>query len=126
MNKVKLAIIGSRDFTDYDKLCKTINKYFLQVDFKGDDSYGIDEIISGAARGADLLGAKFAKENGIKLTEFPALWDVYGKSAGFRRNEDIVKSADCVLSFWNKTSRGTQNALNHAKNHNKETIIIYV
>ena len=49
------AIVGSRDFNDYDKLCKFIYKTCI------DENYSIREIVSGGARGADKLGEQFAK-----------------------------------------------------------------
>ena len=38
------AIVGSRDFNDYDKLCKFIYKTCI------DENYSIREIVSGGAR----------------------------------------------------------------------------
>lgn len=129
MNKVKLAIIGSRGFTDYEKLCHVISKYFYSysIEYGGPkEEYLISEIISGGCVGADLLGEKFAKENNIPTRIFYPEWDKYGKSAGFRRNEDIVSNCTVLLAFWDSVSRGTQNSLQIAKRLKKETIIIYV
>lgn len=113
---MKLAIIGGRSFSDYNLVKSTITQYFHQ---------NITEIISGGAIGADRLGAKYAKENNIKLTEFIPNWDLYGKRAGFIRNEDIVKNSDTVLAFWDSESKGTANSLSTAKRLKKTTIIIY-
>ena len=44
-------------------------------------------IISGTASGADRLGERYAKEKGFQLRRFPADWNRYGKSAGYRRME---------------------------------------
>lgn len=35
-------------------------------------------------------------------------WNRYGRSAGARRNAEIVKQADEVVAFWDGKSRGTQ------------------
>lgn len=85
----------------------------------------IDEIVSGGAIGADRLGARWAKAQGIKLTEFLPDWERFGKRAGFIRNEDIIKAADAILAFWDGQSRGTANSLSIAKRLKKPTFIIY-
>ena len=55
------AIVGSRDFNDYDKLCKFIYKTCI------DENYSIREIVSGGARGADKLGEQFAKNYNLSF-----------------------------------------------------------
>ena len=87
---MKLAIIGSRSFTDYDKMV------ILMRDFLG--AIVVDEVISGGAVGADSLGAEWANDRGIQLTVFRPDWEKFGKSAGFIRNADIIKSSDAVRS----------------------------
>ena len=65
------------------------------------------EIVSGGARGVDTCAREFAKTHGLKLTEFYPEYDRYGRSAPFRRNDQIVAHADMVLAFWDGVSRGT-------------------
>jgi len=118
---MRLAIIGGRDFNDYELLNRTISLHF-------DSNYGIiafDEIVSGGAKGADSLGARFAKQYNIKLTEYLPDWEKYGKRAAFLRNEDIIKNADFVLAFWDSISKGTGNSLSIAKRLKKATLTIY-
>ncbi len=122
---MKLGIIGSREFNDYDKLTIIVHKYFWWEDSCGAEGFRCKEIVSGGCIGADKLGARFAKENNIQLTEFLPDWEKYGKRAGFIRNEDIVKNSDVILCFWNGVSKGTANSLSIAKRLKKETIIIY-
>lgn len=109
---MKLAIIGSRTFNDYDVLKKEC------------DNLNIEEIISGGAKGADSLGEKYAIENNIKFTIFKPDWKKYGKRAGFLRNTDIINSCDSVLAFWDGNSKGTQHSINLAHKHNKPVTII--
>ena len=118
---MRLAIIGGRDFTDYNRLMLAIEDFFP-------DSGGvsrISEVVSGAAKGADSLGARYARECGLKLTEHLPNWDLYGKRAGFIRNELIIKDADMVLAFWDGLSKGTGNSLSIAKRLKKTTLIVY-
>ncbi len=128
---MKLAIIGSRGFKDYDHLVLTLETFFADWNdnedsegrYIGSYKYMFHEIISGGATGADKLAARFAKENNIKLTEFIPDWSA-GKGAGFARNHDIINPADFVLAFWNG-SNGTKHSLGLAKKLKKPTMIIY-
>lgn len=125
---MKLAIIGSRTATDYYLLLRVMEQYFPSRMTKEGPESPITEIISGGAKGADSLAARFAKENAhhrIKLTEFLPDWNKHGKRAGFVRNEDIIKNADRVLALWDGVSKGTANSLSIAKRLKKDTLIIY-
>lgn len=119
---MKLAIIGGRDFGDYDLLRRTISRHFWEF---GNPFFLVTEIVSGGAKGADSLGTRFAREQDLKLTEYLPDWEKYGKRAGFIRNEDIIKNSDFVLAFWDSVSKGTGNSLSIAKRLKKPTLIIY-
>jgi hypothetical protein len=79
------------------------------------------EIVSGCARGADKMGEIFAQKYNIKLKQFPANWDLYGKSAGYKRNEEMAKYATHLVAFWNGESRGTLHMINLAAKYNLPT-----
>lgn len=112
-----LAIIGSCTFSDYDLLCRTMDQWFPS---------GVTEVVSGGARGADRLGAQWAREQDIPVREFLPDWDTHGKRAGYLRNVDIVAAADVVLAFWDAVSKGTGHSLTLAKKSKKTTLIVYV
>ena len=78
---MKIAVVGSRSFSDYDLLCKVMSEYEPTL------------IVSGGAQGADSLAERYAREHGIELRVFKAQWGVYGKEAGFRRNRYIVMNS---------------------------------
>lgn len=59
------------------------------------------------ARGADALGLQFADRNDLKVHKFPADWDSYGKSAGYRRNAEMAEFADECLILWDGKSKGS-------------------
>ena len=107
---MKVIIAGSRDFNDYSLLKSTLDYM--------SDIYDDIEIVSGGARGADSLGEKWARENDIKIHQFIPDWDGLGKSAGYRRNEDMAKFGDAAVCFWNGQSRGTEHMINLAKKYN--------
>jgi hypothetical protein len=113
---MKIAIIGSRDFSNYDLLTKTLEHL----------KPNITQVISGAARGADSLGEQWAKENQIDTLIFPANWGLYGKRAGFIRNEDIIKNCDFCIAFWDGKSKGTAHSISLCKKLNKLYEVVYV
>lgn len=104
---MKLAVVGSRNFDDYEFLKKML-QYHSCV-----------QIISGGAQGADTLAKQYAAENGIPIREFIPDWDAHGKSAGFLRNEQIVKHCDELVAFWNSTSRGAKHSIDLAEQAGK-------
>ena len=59
-------------------------------DYRGDieclSQINISILIHGGARGADTRAAAWAKEEGIHCAAVGALWNYYGKSAGYTRN----------------------------------------
>lgn len=114
---MKVIIAGGRDFNDYEVLEKACDFYLKNVEEV--------EIVSGKQRtrnytggedyGADFLGEKYAANRGYKVKEFPADWDGLGKSAGFIRNGEMAKYADCLIAFWNGKSKGTKNMIDLAE-----------
>ena len=115
---MKLAIVGSRTFSNYGLLAETIFNKLCPLDF-------ITKIVSGGAKGADSLGVDFAENNNISTLTFPAEWNKYGKRAGYLRNQTIVDNCDMVLAFWDGQSRGTADTINKAKIAKKPTFIIF-
>ena len=119
----RIIVAGSRTFTDYTTLSKTLDNLLSTLD-------GIRsvEIISGTADGADTLGERYASEHNIKCIRMPAKWDVYGKSAGFMRNQDMCTYASLgiglLCAFWDGKSKGTEHMINIAHNAHIDTYII--
>lgn len=109
---MKVAVIGSRGYTDYEKVKKTLSSLHITL------------LISGGADGADSLGEQYAKEKGIETLIFIPDWKKHGKVAGFLRNTDIVENADLIVAFWDQTSKGTKDSIDKANKANKEILII--
>lgn len=110
---VKVAIIGSRDFNDYNLLKSILEPVKSKIGL----------IISGGARGADCLGERYANENNIDTLIFIPDWSK-GKSAGYERNKQIVEASDIIIAFWDGTSKGTQHSFKLAEKYNKKIKII--
>ena len=95
---MKVIIAGSRGITDYTVLQSAI----AQTDF-----LPITEVVSGCARGVDTLGERWAKENGIPVSSFPANWARFGRGAGKFRNADMADYCDAAIILWDGESKGT-------------------
>jgi predicted Rossmann fold nucleotide-binding protein DprA/Smf involved in DNA uptake len=109
---MKVAVIGSRGFNDYELVKKTLSNMKITL------------LVSGGAKGADTLGEQYAKEKGIETKIFLPDWDTHGKAAGMLRNTDIINESEVVVAFWDGTSKGTLDSINKAKKLNKKLIII--
>lgn len=109
---MKVAVVGSRTFNNYELLKTAL------------DSYQITHIISGGATGADTLAAKYCQEynecfeedasSRIELVVHLPQWDVYGKRAGAVRNQLIVNDAEMMVAFWDGESKGTKISIDMA------------
>jgi hypothetical protein len=106
----KLIIAGSREFNDYSFLKD-------KVDFLLKNVIEDVEIVSGAARGADTLGERYAMENNFKVKLFPADWSK-GRGAGFIRNEEMAEYANACVVFWMNNSKGTKHMIDVSQKHN--------
>lgn len=112
---MKLAVVGSRTFLDYDYLKRSLLESFPLSE--------VEEIISGGAKGTDSLAERFAREHNIPVTVFPADWKRLGRKAGPVRNADIVRRADVIAAFWDGQSRGTKDTIRQARLAGKRMLI---
>lgn len=100
---MRVLVCGGRDFADKSLLERTLS------------SLGITEICHGAARGADTLAGQWAALHKIPVKEYPAQWNTWGKSAGYRRNVEMIQdfAPDKVVAF--PGGRGTQHMIDIAR-----------
>jgi ABC-type enterochelin transport system substrate-binding protein len=113
---MKVIIAGGRNFNDYNKLRESCDNILVnQKDV---------EIVSGTAAGADTLGERYAQEKGYEVKKFPAQWDLYGKSAGYKRNQQMAEYADGLIAFWDGKSRGTKHMIDIATNKGLKVRVI--
>lgn len=94
---MRTIIAGSRDVTNYNELIKAIQEC----------TWKPTTVLCGLARGVDMLGERWAKENDIDVEYYIANWNKYGKKAGYVRNEEMAKNADALIALWDGKSRGT-------------------
>ena len=107
---MKLLIAGSRSITS--------------VDLKQYVPPNVDTIISGGANGVDRLAEEYADINRLSKYIIRPRYELYGRAAPLKRNEEMVKAADSVLVIWDGMSKGAQYTINCAKKHNKPLVLI--
>ncbi|MBC8385392.1 MAG: DUF2493 domain-containing protein [Candidatus Cloacimonetes bacterium] len=110
---MKLAVIGSKDFADYDFLKSILDK-----------ENEIDRIISGGAKGADSLAKKYALEKNIEFLEFPPNHIKHGNEAKHFRDREIVENCDKVIAFYDEKCEGTKYTIDFAKQKQKPVKVI--
>lgn len=106
MSEFWVIIAGGREFNDYELLKSALNDYLA-------DKENV-HIVSGTARGADKLGECYAREHNLPIESYPANWDAYGKSAGYKRNKEMAKVSQALVAFWDGESRGTSHMIDLA------------
>jgi len=123
----RILIAGSRNFDNYDFLKEKCDE-ILENKLSFENFDGV-EIISGKARGADTLGERYCFEREFTLKEFPADWNRFGKSAGFKRNLQMgeylkEKTDSLAIVFWDGISKGSLNMIHICKGMGIECKII--
>ena len=119
MQEFKLIVAGGRDFSDAKMLEKAITDLA-----EGDYADKAVSIVSGMARGADMLGYMFAVKHNVVVYAMPADWEQYGKRAGMIRNKAMGDMADALLAFWDGQSRGTKQMISFMQSMGKTVHIV--
>lgn len=102
---MKTIIAGSRSITDISHIWRTCANL----------PWIITEVVSGGARGVDMLGEHFAFDNMLPVKRFPANWTKFGRGAGHVRNAEMAMYAEALLAIWDGYSKGTANMIDLAR-----------
>lgn len=85
---MRTIIAGSRHLTDSGLV-------FLAIAVCG---WTPTVVLSGGCRGADRMGAAWARRNGIRVEEYVPQWDLRGRGAGPIRNQAMVDRAEALIA----------------------------
>jgi hypothetical protein len=83
-------------------------------------------IVTGGAKGVDMIAEDIAAQGDFKAYVFYPDWDTHGKSAGAIRNKRIVVAADRVIAFWDGKSKGTKITIDMARRAGKPVQIVEI
>lgn len=108
MSGVTLAIVGSRQYDNYEHFCFLVDKFIVH------HRLTILKLISGDAPGIDQMTEDYAIDRGYAFEYYPADWDAHGKAAGFIRNQTIVDKCTNVLAISDGETSGTQDTITKA------------
>lgn len=99
---MRVIIAGGRD------LLPTVEQVEAAVRASG---FAVTEVVSGACRGVDVAGERWARTEALDLRTFPAQWrrddGSVDYSAGPKRNGVMAEYADALIAFWDGASSGT-------------------
>lgn len=107
---MKLLIAGSRTIKNFN--------------FEGLIPPTCDTILSGGAAGIDFFAEKYADKHKLSKIILRPQYNLYGRAAPLRRNEELVCIADEVLIVWDGKSKGTLHTIKYAKKKGKRLKII--
>lgn len=99
-----LLVCGGRDYDDRARVWRVLDRVRVRVE--------IFAVRHGAAAGADSLAGEWARERGFVEQPFPADWYPGGKfdrSAGARRNGEMLAAGGVVAAVAFPGGRGTAN-----------------
>ncbi len=110
----RIVVAGCRDYENYDDA-----RAYIEMCIKEIRKEHTLVFLSGGCSGADMLGERYANENGFGMKRYTADWKKYGKSAGPKRNLQMAEACDYVICFWDGKSRGTASMIYYAKKFKK-------
>ena len=121
-----LAIIGSRSIGNRSVVYQIINNHVKGILKKTKINFDNIVLITGGAKGIDSIAVEWAELNNLSYIVIKPDWKKYGKSAGFKRNVNIIKPASSVLAIVEDSSSGSMNSISLAKKlHKPYTLINY-
>jgi len=107
---VRVAIVGSRRFTEPDQVTEYVNSLPPRA-----------SIITGSASGVDAAATKAARAKGIPVQVLPASFDeLADASKSAARNQRLVDACDVLVAFWDGASKGTRATVDRALDSGKE------
>lgn len=90
---MRILVCGGRYYNNRDLVFAALDTIHQK--------WGDITIIHGCATGADSLADEWADKHAVPCHKFPALWRSFGKSAGPKRNQDMIDigKPDLFIAF---------------------------
>lgn len=104
---MRVLVCGGRNFSDREYAYRVLDQLHSLHDFT--------LLINGDAPGADFLSSEWAHSRKITVKTFPADWAKHGRSAGPKRNQQMLDfGVNLVVAF--PGGRGTDDMVRRARN----------
>ncbi len=101
---VKVAIVGSRHYPDMTRVGDFVRALPPST-----------VIVTGGASGVDAAAERAARDSGIGVIKLPQrMEEALDATAGERRNQRLIDTADVVVAFWDGRSTGTRGTVDRA------------
>lgn len=110
---MRTIIAGSRTIINYQELLFAI----------ASAGWKPTVVVSGCAKGADLLGEVWANSYQVPILRFPADWETNGKYAGILRNVQMAENAEALIALWDGVSTGTRHMIETAHEHGLQVFV---
>ena len=114
-----VIIAGSQSFDDYalfeEKCSQTLSEKIKTHNVI---------ILAGTSYRTQNLIQKFSYENNLIVVPYDAEWEKYGRDAGYKSNEKMIKIADALIAFWDGQSKYTEDLIKSAKNNGLKVKVI--
>ena len=133
MVNMKVIVAGGIDFGDYELVRIELNLRLSDkanvemISGRCSDKKGILTFTTSdgiQVYGADGLGERWAKDNGVTIHPFPVDWKIHGKYAGPIRNKLMAMEAEALIAFWDGKSKGTKNMIETALKQGLEVDVV--
>jgi hypothetical protein len=126
---MRVIVTGSRNWTGQwgiNRIYEVLDAILNMADTLGQ---GFELIHGACPTGADEIANSWAHVSEISemvmLTTYPAEWDLYGRSAGPVRNEQMMAAGgDLCVAFLRNNSSGTLDAIGKARRRGIWTVVI--
>lgn len=102
---MRTIIAGSRGIISLETVFEAIEKSCFEV----------TTVISGGAKGVDVLGETWGAANNVPVEIYKADWGAHGKSAGPIRNVKMAEVAEALIAVWDGESKGTKHMIDVAR-----------
>lgn len=132
---MKVAIVGSRDFPQLNKVRREIDRLAPEDVVLTGDARGVDETAYTYCMAKDRRVIRYEVDK-VGLPPWPGddarrsntpEWKAYRAEYAKRahaRNERLIADADRVVALWDGKSSGTENALKHARRLQKPIMTV--
>ena len=72
----------------------------------------------------DTLAEEYADKKRLSKLILRPRYELYGRAAPIKRNEEMIELCDSALIIWDGQSRGTKYSIDYARKIGKEVIVV--